>query len=128
MMSSVTAAGRNSRTSRSPSWPPRAVTTAKPARSRCSSTSSRTVENYILGVRRGLIILSGIAAARLFVHLFAAATLLGRVLHQHKLHLSNVDSLRSDHARRILLKYDRLVLHKIKQFAIEFHASLLPLH
>ena len=35
MMSSVTAAGRSSRTSRSPSWPPRAATTAKPARSRC---------------------------------------------------------------------------------------------
>ena len=43
MMSSVTAAGRSSRTSRSPSWPPRAATTAKPARSRCRTTSSRTV-------------------------------------------------------------------------------------
>jgi hypothetical protein len=32
MMSSVTAAGRNSRTSRNPSWPPRAVTTVNPER------------------------------------------------------------------------------------------------
>src|SRR6202011_3450626 len=43
LMSSVTAAGRNSRTSRNPSWPPRAVTTANPERA----------ETYLVACGRG---------------------------------------------------------------------------
>jgi hypothetical protein len=38
--------------------------------------------------------------------------LVGRALHQHKLHFSDVYRLRRDHAGRIFLKNDGFVFHK----------------
>jgi hypothetical protein len=38
--------------------------------------------------------------------------LIGRALHQHKLHFSEVYGLRRDQSGRIFLKNDRLVFHK----------------
>ena len=40
--------------------------------------------------------------------------LLGRALHQHKLHFAEVDGLRRDQPSGIFLKNDRLVFHEVK--------------
>ena len=39
-------------------------------------------------------------------------TLIGRALHQHKLHFTDVYGFRRDHAGRIFLKNDGFVFHK----------------
>ena len=38
--------------------------------------------------------------------------LIGRVLHQHKLHFSEVYGLRRDQSGRVFLKNDRVVFHE----------------
>ena len=40
--------------------------------------------------------------------------LIGRALHQHKLHFTEVDGLRRDQPGRIFLKNDRLAFHEVK--------------